>query len=147
MYGVCAESCVHPVSGMYGSLPSRRVPMSYAIQKRLLRKLRLYVLRPSTASLPGIRVPRPRKHPTYYFASTTVLYKRIYLLFDNLLLYTIKTKPRSRLARLQTSKYTRVHPHTSLGTAQPSSAPFLDWPQLKLPARPRRVQGHTQANF
>ena len=37
--------------------------MARLIKKNLGRKLRLYVLHPSATSLPGIRVPRPRKHP------------------------------------------------------------------------------------
>ena len=41
----------------------KRIEGGSAYQKNLLRKIRLYILHSSAASLPSIRVPRPRKHP------------------------------------------------------------------------------------
>ena len=41
----------------------KRIEGGSSYQKNLLRKIRLYILHSSAASLPSIRVPRPRKHP------------------------------------------------------------------------------------
>lgn len=41
----------------------KRIEGGSAYQKNLLRKIRLYILHSPAASLPSIRVPRPRKHP------------------------------------------------------------------------------------
>ena len=41
----------------------KRIEGGLAYQKNLLRKIRLYILHSSAASLPSIRVPPPRKHP------------------------------------------------------------------------------------